>query len=134
MIVVMLAGLWVYDEIIFNRYHKNYQRIAQVVTHVSIDGETDTYFSLPMPAAEELRTNYKNDFNAVAATVTGDRIISYRENVFTKRGCFSDFVFPEIASLKMKKGDYKFFKDRSQVLLSETFAAVMFGDTDLQQR
>ena len=96
MIVVMLAGLWVYDEMTFNRYHKNYEQIAQVVTHVSIGGETVTYYSLPMPTAEELRVNYASDFEAVAATVVGDRIISYEEKVFTKRGCFSDFVFPEM--------------------------------------
>ena len=130
MIVVMLAGLWIYDDMTFNRYHKNYKQIAQVVTHVSIDGEITTYFSLPFPTAEELRLKYENDFNAVAATVLGDRLISYKENVFTKRGCFSDFVFPEIASLKMKKGDYNFFKNRSQVLISETFAFSMFGQTD----
>lgn len=130
MVVVMITGFWVYDEMTFNRYHKNYDQITQVVNHVSLDGETVTYFSLPMPAAEELRTKYSNDFQAVAATVLGDRIISYEEKVFTKRGCFSDLAFAGIISLKIKKGDYRSFRDRSQVLLSESFAAVMFGAAD----
>jgi putative ABC transport system permease protein len=130
MIVVMMIGLWVNDEMTYDRYHKNYEQLAQVVTHVSIDGETVTYHSLPMPTAEELRTNYKHEFKAVAATMAGDRIVSYEDKVFTKRGCFSDFVFPEIASLKMKKGSYQSFKDRSHVLLSESFASAMFSDAD----
>src|SRR5687767_3172184 len=122
MIVVMLIGLWVYDEMTYDRYHKNYEQLAQVVTHVSIDGETVTYHSLPMPTAEELRTNYKDEFKAVAATMAGDRIVSYQDKVFTKRGCFSDFAFPEMASLELSKGNYQSFKDRSQVLLSKSFA------------
>jgi len=129
MIVVMLIGLWVHDEVTFDRYHKNYEQIAQVVTHVSIDGEAVTYHSLPMLVAEELRTNYK-DFTAVAATLSRDRIISNEDKVFTKRGCYTDFVFPEMASLAMKKGMYSAFKDRSHVLLSESFAAALFGDGD----
>jgi putative ABC transport system permease protein len=130
MIVIMLIGLWVYDELTYNKYHRNYERIAQVVTHVSLDGETDTYSSLPFPAAEELHANYKSDFHAVAATASGDRIVSYEENVFTKRGCFSEYTFPKIASLEMKKGKHESFKDRSGMLLSESFAAAMFGALD----
>jgi putative ABC transport system permease protein len=30
MAVAMLIGLWIYDEISFNRYHKNFERIAEV--------------------------------------------------------------------------------------------------------
>ncbi len=129
MIVVMLIGLWVFDEMTFDQYHKNYKQIAQVVTHVSIDGEIVTYHSLPMPVAEELRTNYK-DFTAVAATLARDRVISYQDKVLIKRGSYSDFVFPEMATLEMKKGTYESFKDRSHVLLSESFAAAIFGDVD----
>ncbi len=31
MAVAMLIGLWIYDELSFNKYHQNYERIAQVV-------------------------------------------------------------------------------------------------------
>jgi len=130
MIVVILIGLWVYDEVGFDRYHANYERIAQVVTNVSLDGETVTYSSVPLPTAEELRTNYKRDFEAVAATQSGDRIVSRKEKAFTKRGCFSDYAFPEIASLEMKLGNLTSFKDRSHVLLSASFASAMFGSAD----
>ena len=32
MAVAMLIGLWLYDELTFNKYHLNYDRIAQVMT------------------------------------------------------------------------------------------------------
>ena len=31
MAVAMLIGLWIYDELSFNKYHKNYDSIAQVM-------------------------------------------------------------------------------------------------------
>ena len=31
MAVAMLNGLWIWDEFSFNKYHRNYDRIAQVV-------------------------------------------------------------------------------------------------------
>ena len=31
MAVSILIGLWIYDELTFNKYHKNYDRIAQVM-------------------------------------------------------------------------------------------------------
>ena len=34
--VAMLIGLWIYDEMSFNRYHKNYDRIAQVMHFCSM--------------------------------------------------------------------------------------------------
>ncbi len=130
MIVVMLISLWIYDEATFDKYHKKYDQIVQVVTHVAIEGETFTYFSLPMPLAEELRTNYKTDFDAVSAFTSGDRILSHEEKVFTTHGAFTDFAFPEITSLQMTKGNERSFRDKSQVLLSESFATVMFGQAD----
>lgn len=35
MAVALLIGLWIWDELTFNRYHKNYDRIAQVWQHKS---------------------------------------------------------------------------------------------------
>lgn len=130
MIVFMMIGLWVYDEMTFNRYHKNYERIARVVDHVSLDGETVTYGSLPMPVTEELRTNYKNEFDAVAAVSAGDRIITHDDKVFTRRGCFSDYALAEILSLETIKGSHLSFKEKSHVLLSESFSDAMFGRID----
>lgn len=40
--VTILIGLWVYDELSFDRYHKNYDRIAQVMQNVTNNGEVQT--------------------------------------------------------------------------------------------
>ena len=49
MAVVMVIGLWVYDEVSYNRSHKNYEHIAQVYRRNTepLKQKTDSYFGMP---------------------------------------------------------------------------------------
>ena len=58
MAVAMLIGLWIYDELSFNRYHKNYETIARVLRNGTMNGETFTHAYLPVPLGDELRSKY----------------------------------------------------------------------------
>src|SRR5882757_8480043 len=67
MAVAMLIGLWIWDELSFNKYHQNYDRIAQVVTRLN-DPRTGEVFvnnSLQVPMVTQLKTNYSNNFKHV---------------------------------------------------------------------
>ena len=64
MSVAMVIGLWVWDELSFDKSHKNYDRIAQVWQFVKFGAEKSSYNSLPIPLAAELRDKY-TDFAAV---------------------------------------------------------------------
>ena len=45
----MVIGLWVYDEVSYNRSHKNYEHIAQVYRRNTepLEQKTDSYFGSP---------------------------------------------------------------------------------------
>lgn len=47
MAVAMMIGLWIWDEISFDRGNINYPQIAQLMQHNSINSETGT--GLPCP-------------------------------------------------------------------------------------
>jgi ABC-type antimicrobial peptide transport system permease subunit len=129
--VTLLIGLWIYDEVSFDTYHKNYSRIAQVWQHVTNNGEVQTVSTLPYPLANELRKNYGNDFKAVAmAGGGGDHILSLGEKKMTKKGSFFEQPMPEILTLKMIKGDWNGLKDPSSILLSQSTAKAFFGKAD----
>ncbi len=53
MTVAMLIGLWIYDELSFDTYHKNYDHIAQVMQNGTSNGEINTAPSVPSVLAEE---------------------------------------------------------------------------------
>ena len=65
MAVAMLIGLWIWDELSFNKYHQNYDRIAQVRTRLKDPrtGETGVNGSMQVPMVTQLKTNYKNILN-----------------------------------------------------------------------
>src|SRR5580698_11678371 len=63
--VAMLIGLWIWDELSFNKNFKNYDRIAQVIQNVTNNGEVQTWTAVPYPLAQEIRVNYGGDFKQV---------------------------------------------------------------------
>jgi putative ABC transport system permease protein len=71
MAVAVLIGLWINDELSFNRYFNNYDRVAQVMTTWKLANGART--SQPMPLGTELQTAYKQDFKSVVlSTQTED--------------------------------------------------------------
>ncbi len=130
MAVAILIGLWIYDELSYNRYHKNYDSIAQVMENQHLGDNISTFSTLPMPLASELRTTYGSNFKNVAATMTYEQIISHDDKVFTKSGCFSEPALPEMLSLEMLSGTKNALTDPNAILLSESLAKTIFGLTD----
>ncbi|NOS56930.1 MAG: ABC transporter permease, partial [Cyclobacteriaceae bacterium] len=45
MAVAILIGLWIWDELSYDRYHQNYDRIAQVWQHNTYNGVVQSQIS-----------------------------------------------------------------------------------------
>lgn len=56
--VAMLIGLWVYDELSFDKYHKNYDRIVQVMQHANYNGKVESQVANPAMMGPEIRNKY----------------------------------------------------------------------------
>jgi len=131
MAVVMLIGLWIYDEVSFDSYHKNHNRIAQVIQNVTNNGSVQTWQQVPYPLAAALRKDYGSDFiSVVMSTGSGDHILSRGDKKLTKSGAFMEPGGPEMFSLKMLAGSRGALKDPLSVLISESTAKAYFGSAD----
>ncbi len=131
MAVVMLIGLWIYDELSFDSYHKNHDHIAQVIQNVTNNGEVQTWRQVPYPLAAELRKSYGSDFKyVVMGTGTNSHILSWNDKKLTESGAFFEPQAPEMLSLKMLKGTRSALTDQSSVLIAESTAKAYFGDAD----
>lgn len=127
MAVTMLIGLWVYDELSFDKQHKHYNRIAQLQQFVTFDVEKACYNVLPMPLAAELRHTYP-DFKSVSLfKPSGDVIMATGDRRFTKTGSYVEPDFLTIMSLKMLAGTYTGLTDVNSILLSKSVANTLFG-------
>src|SRR4051812_48630208 len=80
MAVAITIGLWVYGEFSFNRYHKNYNEIVQVMQHQTYNDEVHTDKAVPIPLATEIRSKYGSDFkNVVLSSWTNPHALNFKE-------------------------------------------------------
>ncbi len=131
MAVVILIGLWIWDELSFDKYNKKYDRIAQVIQNVTNNGQVQTWFQVPYPLANELRKSYGSDFKSVVmATGTNGHILTLGDKKLTKQGAFFEPQAPDLLSLNMLKGSREALKDPSSIIISQSTAKAYFGDAD----
>src|ERR1700753_593911 len=74
MAVAMLIGLWIRDELSYDRDHQNYDTIGQVMTTQTSNGVKVTFGVTVVPLADVLRTKYAGSFKSVALTSGGTHI------------------------------------------------------------
>jgi hypothetical protein len=75
MAVAMLIGLWIYDELSFNKYHQNYDRIAKIMSR-GVDPKEGPYVNGKNTLSTGLQTNYRQ-FQAYYRA-SWARLYSYR--------------------------------------------------------
>src|ERR1700753_3063207 len=81
MAVAMLIGLWIWDELSFDKYHDHYDRIAQVMENDTYNGTIQTGHVVPLPLETELRKSYSDDFTHIAmSTPVKNHILSVGNN------------------------------------------------------
>lgn len=90
MAVAILIGLWIYDELSFNKYFSNYDAISQVNTHAHYPEGTYTISSQPMPLAQQLRAS--KAFRYVVMSVHEQHLLSFNGRQFNQQG--KDYPFP----------------------------------------
>lgn len=131
MAVAMLIGLWIWDELSFNKHFENYDRIAQVMQHRSFNGEIETGGTNPAEMGGAIRSKFGSDFKyVVQASWNGQRTLAYGEKKFLKEGNFFEPEATEMLSLKMLKGTREGLKEPNSILLSASVAKTFFGDKD----
>ncbi|MFC5410143.1 ABC transporter permease [Larkinella bovis] len=127
MAVAMLIGLWVYDELSFDRHHKNYDRIGMLWQFVSFGSEKSSYDVMPIPLAAELRNKYP-DFESVSLSVFREAVLTSDDQKFARTGHYVEPDFMRIFSLDLLKGSRFGPDDVNAILLSESVAEAIFGD------
>lgn len=132
MAVALLIGLWIWDELTFNRYHKNYDRLAQVWQHNEYNGVKGSQTANPYVMAEEIRNNFGSDFKYVLqSTWNFGRILTAGEKKFNYSGMYWEPQVLDMLSIKLIHGSAAdALKDPHSILLSETVAKALFDDAD----
>lgn len=131
--VTMLIGLWIHDELSFNKHHKNYDDIAQVwgggtnPESMNIEG----MYALQYPVGDVLGNHYPQYFKHVSKTFeTVNCTVSTANEAFKRNGLFVEEDALAMFSLNMLEGSYQSLHDPYSVILSQSTAKTMFGHED----
>jgi ABC-type antimicrobial peptide transport system permease subunit len=131
MAVAILIGLWIWDELAFNKYHQNYSRIAQVWQTAVYNGHIESQVSNPALMGEEIRNNFGSDFKYVLqSSWTSTHILAHGEKKINRDGNYFEPGVTEMLSLNMLKGTRDGLKDPHSILLSASTAKAIFGDAE----
>ena len=132
MAVALLIGLWIWDELTFDRYHKNYDRIAQVWQNNLYNGVRQSQMANPYVMAEEIRNNFGGDFKyVIQSSWNFGRILTVGDKKFNKAGMYWEPEVIDMLSINLLKGDPELaLKEPYSILLSESVAKAFFGDSN----
>lgn len=131
MAVAMLIGLWIWDEISFNKSNRSYKRTGQILQHQTFNGTIFTGPAIPFPLGEELRATYGDQFQYVAmASWQGDHILSAGDKHITQNGMYTEKDGPKIFDVQMMSGTIEGLASPNSILLAESAAKAFFGGAD----
>ena len=135
MAVAMLIGLWIYDELSFDKNFPNHDRIAMVMQNQWINNETDTWNSECYPLGPDLRSKYGADFkHVIMSSWTGGHILSFGDKNLKISGNFMEPGITDMLSLKMIRGSRNGLNDPKSILLSASSAKAIFGNADPMEK
>jgi len=127
----LLIAFWVQDELSYDRFHENRDRIHQVVcdwAKYDWNGITGS----PSPLADAARDGIPEVERASRFAWQDRRVFRYRDKAFFEnRGIIVDPSFFEIFSFPLAKGDgATAFRGPEDLLVTEPMAAKYFGVED----
>jgi len=123
MAVAIMIGLWIWDELSYNKYFNNYDRIAQVMQHQNFNGEIGTQEANPAVMAAEIRNKFGSDFKYVLQSSWNfQHTLALGEKKLLKSGSFFEPQVTDMLSLKMLKGSRAGLKDPYSIILSNSVA------------
>jgi putative ABC transport system permease protein len=129
--IAILIGLWIWDELSYNKYHKNYDDIAQVWIGRTENGKISSANALPYPLKDALTTQYAQHFQRVLrAYWVDDFILSHGHQKIKSKGEFIEATVIDMLSLKMIQGNHHALNDLHSIILSASTAKALFGARD----
>jgi predicted permease len=130
--VFILIMLWVNNEMSYDGFHKDKDRIAMVMSHQTFGNkEIQTYPAVPSMLAETMKKDLPAVENATLVSWGDQRMFTYEEKKFVEDGLYVGEDFLKIFSFPLLKGNQeKVLKEPNTVLISEKLAKKYFGDQD----
>lgn len=126
--VALLIGLWIADELSFDQFHEKGERLYQVKMSDYVNGELETWNSVPLAMAEELRKSFPEVRYVAEADWGWQHGLKYEDKLFFKNGFQVDDDFLKMFSFPLVAGSVETALDApNSIVLTKEMAESLFG-------
>ena len=128
----MVIALFIIHELSFDNYHEKRDQIYRVILHGKISGQEMKVTSTAAPIGPTMVEEFPEVENCLRINGWGETIIKYEEAVFTEEHFIeADSTFFDFFSIPLLRGNVRTaLNEKYKVVLSETTARKIFGDSD----
>ncbi len=127
----MLILLWVQNELTYDKFHKNYDNVYQVIANRNFNNQMFTDRSMVMPLASELENSSPQIKHAVVTTGQLQRILAKDGNKIKEKGYVVGDHFFDVFTWSFVKGNAATaLKEPNAIVLTASAAKTFFGNED----
>jgi len=131
MATAIIIGLWVLDELTYDHYNPNHEKLAKIMINQNDKGDIYIGPTIAMPLGFAMEAKYKDLFKRVALVSfhnlfilgTGDKKIS-------GRGIYAQEYFPSMFGLSLLSGNMQALNNPSSIMISKSLAVALFGNAN----
>jgi putative ABC transport system permease protein len=127
----ILIMLWVWNEVSYDRFHKNSDRLGQLWIHNQFSDNIISSQAVPLPTYEFFKTFDSRIKNTSIAHWPYKHLLTSKETKISKFGQFVTPEFLDMFQFEFAKGSASTaLKDASSIVVTESLAKSLFGDQD----
>lgn len=135
MAAAILILLWIQDEVSYDKFHENKDRIYEVWNRVPMEGELACWNSVSALTAHALEKDLPEVERAVRVVSDNGILFSVGDKKLIKSGNMVDTGFLQMFSFPMLKGNpVTALNDIHSIVLTEKAAKSLFGNEDAMGR
>ena len=127
----LLIFLWVRDELAFDKFNKNYDRIYQIIANRDFKNHMFTDRNMVLPMAAELEKKYADVEHAVVMTYPQPHLLQAGDVRLKRSGYTVSEHFFDIFTFRFLQGRPQgILNDPSSIILTKSMAIALFGNAD----
>ena len=131
MLVPILIGLWMHDELTFDHQFANSDRLALVMQNQTFNGDIQTWYGQAMQLEPALKEDFGDQFKHVITTTGNiEELLTYEDQKITKSGRYMGPAITDMLSLNLIQGTRAALADPRSIILAASTAEALFGAED----
>lgn len=131
MACAVLILIWVNDELTYNKFHKNYNRLYKFMENQSYDGKTFTFAAFPGPFGPAVKQELPEMEYVTRSDWGSNQLFTYNDKNIYEQGLHAEPDFLKMFSFEWIKGDINNqLTDPTSIIITDVMARKFFGNED----